>query len=85
MARLNTGKNSVRIDVTVSPELYEAVENWMTDNDKANVSEVVRVALAELVGQPELAGEMKRGRRWPPKTTKRKTAKRKTTRKKSSD
>lgn len=66
MARLNTGGKSVRVDVVLSPELYAAVEKAAEARD-VKVSELARQALAAFIGRPELAGELKPGRRWPAK------------------
>lgn len=64
MARMNTGGKSVRLDVAISPELWEALEKHMEEEEITKVSEVVRKALAEYLGQPKLAEGMKPGRRW---------------------
>lgn len=61
MARLNKGGKSIRYDVAVSPELDAKVQQYMKRHKITKVSEVVRVALAELLGKPEL-GAMAMGR-----------------------
>lgn len=65
LPRMNTGGKSVRLDVAVSPELYEAIEQRMEEQGITKVSEFVRFALAAYVNQPELGEGMKPGRRWP--------------------
>lgn len=62
MARMNTGGKSVRYDVAVSPALNAQVERYMKRHQIDRVSEVVRIALAQLVGQPELGEGMHAGR-----------------------
>lgn len=62
MARMNTGGKSVRYDVAVSPQLHAQVERYMKRHKIDRVSEVVRIALAELVGKPQLGEGMAPGR-----------------------
>lgn len=62
MARMNTGGKSVRYDVAVSPALDAQVQRYMKRHKIGRVSEVVRIALAQLVGQPELGEGMAPGR-----------------------
>lgn len=64
MGRINTGGRSVRVDVALSPELHGAAER-AAEIRGVNLSELVRQAVAAFIGRPELAGELKPGRRWP--------------------
>jgi hypothetical protein len=59
---MNTGGKSVRLDVAISPELYAQVQRYRKRHKVAGDSEVVRLALAELVGKPQLGVGMRRGR-----------------------
>lgn len=62
MARPNTGGKSIRYDVVVSRELHAQIERYMQRHKIERVSEVVRTALAQLVGKPELGEGMHAGR-----------------------
>lgn len=62
MPRPQAGGRSMRVEVTLPNALYESLEKWMRRNKVGKHSDAVRRAVAELVGQPELAAGVTAGR-----------------------
>lgn len=61
MPREQVGGRSIRLDVSLPTALYEALEKRVAKQKLDNVSQAVRIAVAEWIGRPELA-EVQRGR-----------------------
>lgn len=59
------GGKSVRYDSSVPNDLHKAVAAKMKELGMDKPAEAVRRALAEWVGQPDLAEGVQPGRRWP--------------------
>lgn len=60
MARANNYGKSRKFEVVISPALDEALQKYMTQHKIPTAAQAGRIALANLVGRPELAAGVRR-------------------------